>query len=209
VARNFAEFGRVTVADAGFGVNLLYGTVELQPGSNRWTQLSAISESASAEGDEHGSVEGETRARKLAVTRIRSHPLLWVRARVRQWPWLFLDSGDYLPIDANRFSFRQALAIRHVSTIVIKLGFIIGNAVVFALAVFGLWVSRHRFVELSPVWSFPVFLAVAHIPMYIEPRYGLPEVPFTLIAAAVGVTHLSRLLYRDTSEQKQTLAVGR
>ena len=56
---------------------------------------------------------------------------------------------------------------------------------------FGLWMSRHRFVELAPLWSFPVFLAVAHLPMYVEPRYGLPLVPFTLIFAAAAVTHLS------------------
>jgi hypothetical protein len=110
-----------------------------------------------------------------------------------------VDSGDYLPIDANRFSFGQARAAGHVSTIVVKLGFIIGNAIVFALAVFGLWVSRHRFLELSPVWSFPVFLTAAHIPMYIEPRYGLPLIPFILIFAAAGVAPLSRILVADMS----------
>ena len=104
----------------------------------------------------------------------------------------------------DRFSFRQALATAHVSTIVIKLGFIVGNAIVFALTMFGLWVSRHRLLELSPVWSFPVFLTAAHIPMYIEPRYGLPLVPFMLIFAAVGVTHLSLMLHREPGEQSES-----
>ena len=198
VARNVAEVGRLTVADAGFGVNLLYGTVELHSGSNRWAQLSAVSELTGATGEERRSVEGENRARRIALTRIRTHPFSWLRARVRQWPWLFLDSGDYLPIEANRFSFRQALGIGKMSTVVIKLGFLIGNTLVLALAVFGVWVSRRRFSELSPIWSFPAFLTLAHAPMAVEPRYGLPLVPFTLIFAASGVTYLSKqwLTYR-------------
>lgn len=194
LARNYADFGRVTIADAGWGVNLLYGTVRFTSGSNRWAQLSAAvhSPGAGAAGEASLSVEAEARARSVALARIREHPISWVDARIRQWPWLFLDSGDYLPIEANRFSFRQALAMRHASTIAVKLGFIAGNATVLMLAAFGVWASRHRLVELSPLWSFPIFLAAAHIPMYVEPRYGLPIVPFTIIFAAEGINQLFR-----------------
>jgi 4-amino-4-deoxy-L-arabinose transferase-like glycosyltransferase len=192
LARNHADFGRVTVADAGWGVNLLYGTVKLTGGANRWAQLSAAVHAGAADGDAlPPSVDGEARARSVALVRIRQHPVLWLETRIRQWPWLLVDSGDYLPLDANRYSFRQALGMRHASTIVVKLGFVAVNVVVVMLAAFGVWASRHRLVELSPFWSFPLFLAAAHIPMYVEPRYGLPLVPFTVIFAAEGIKELS------------------
>jgi 4-amino-4-deoxy-L-arabinose transferase-like glycosyltransferase len=189
VARNVGNVGRWTIADAGFGVNLLYGTADLRSGSNRWTQLSALSELVGTR-DGEPTVYEENRARHMALTRIRAHPLSWFRARIRQWPWLFIDSGDYLPIEANRVAFRQALAVGNGLTVLIKVGFLIGNVVVCTLAVVGLWLSRHRFVELSPLWSFPAFLAVVHLPMYVEPRYGLPLLPFTLIFAAAAITHV-------------------
>jgi len=189
-ARNGGSVGRWTIADAGFGVNLLYGTVELRSGSNRWTQLRALSAEAGTTGGDQPTIDGENRARHIALARIRAHPVSWLRARIRQWPWLFIDSGDYLPIDANRVTFRQALAVGNGSTVFIKLIFPIANVVVCSLAVVGLWLSRYRFVELSPLWVFPAFLAVAHLPMYVEPRYGLPLVPFTLILAAGAITHV-------------------
>jgi 4-amino-4-deoxy-L-arabinose transferase-like glycosyltransferase len=187
VTRNVGKVGRWTIADAGFGVNLLYGTAELRSGSNRWTQLSTLSQLVGTTGGDQPTIYEENRARHVALARIGSHPWFWLRARIRQWPWLFIDSGDYLPLDANRVAFRQALAVGNASTVLIKVGFLIGNIVVCTLALVGLWLSRHRFLELSPLWSFPAFLAVAHLPMYVEPRYGLPLVPFTLIFAAAAL----------------------
>jgi hypothetical protein len=38
---------------------------------------------------------------------------------------------------------------------------------------------------------FPVFGALIHLPMWIEPRYFLPMMPMVFIMAAVGVTPLN------------------
>jgi 4-amino-4-deoxy-L-arabinose transferase-like glycosyltransferase len=186
VARNWYRFGRVTVADAGWGLNLLYGTVDLKSGSNRWEQLLT----ATAADDQQTRTDAfatEQWARRVALDRISSDPFGWVVTRIRQYPRLFIDSGDWLPIGPNSVTFRQAVTSGRASTIVLKAGFAIGNSLVVVLALYGLWIKRSVLIALFPVWSFPVFLAVAHLPMYVEPRYGLPLEPFLILFAAVSV----------------------
>jgi 4-amino-4-deoxy-L-arabinose transferase-like glycosyltransferase len=184
VVRNYVRLGHFTVADAGWGANLLYGAVDLNQGSNRWTQLLAETHSTS---QSPPSPEAEQRARELAFTRIRDHPFQWLIIRAKEWPWLFLDTGDYLPVNANAISFRQALVTRYLPTVFLKLGFLAGNLALLCFALRGALISRARLVALASVWSFPLFLALAHLPMYVEPRYGLPLVPFLAIFAARGL----------------------
>ena len=126
----------------------------------------------------------EARDIQLGIARIRQHPVHWLRARAGQIPWLFIDSGDYLPIDANRFAFGRAWREGHFLTLAVKLGFVIGNFALVTSALVGVWLSRDRLASLAPLWSFPRFLVVAHLPMYVEPRYGPPLVPFVTLFAA-------------------------
>jgi 4-amino-4-deoxy-L-arabinose transferase-like glycosyltransferase len=187
IVRNRIQVGRFTVADAGFGVNLLYGTIDLHSGSNRWSQLVEATDSAPRESTQVPSVEGENMARRTALVRIRSHPLVWLKTRARQLPWLVLDTGDYLPVSANTVAFRSALTERRWSTIVLKLGFLFGNVALCALAIGGLWINREKLWKLAPLWIFPAFLIAAHLPMYVEPRYGLPLQPFLWIFAGASI----------------------
>ena len=174
--------GRWTVADAGWGTNLLIGTIDLQPGANRWRQ---IERALSGLDREAGSSGAEAAAAASALKAIRGNPAGWVRVRTRQWVRLFVDTGDYLPVASNRASFRQAISEKRVDTLLLKAGFAAGTALLAVLALYGAWIVRRRLVELVPLWSFPVYLAAAHVPMFVEPRYGLPLVPFlTLLAAA-------------------------
>jgi hypothetical protein len=182
LARNVMQVGRLTIADAGWGSNLLFGTVDLHRGSNRWSQI------AMDVGRGPQVQDSEERSRKNALTRIASNPRRWLLTRIRQYPWLFLDSGDYLPVGANAYSFGQALAERRLSTLFLKAAFVLANACALAAMAWGLWRSRMWITELAPLWTYPLFLAVSHLPMYVEPRYGLPLVPFVAIFAAVGVS---------------------
>jgi hypothetical protein len=116
------------------------------------------------------------------------HPMMWIRIRLRQWPWLFIDTGDYLPVGANRLSFREAVREHHFSTIALKGAFVGGNILLFVFAVYGASSLRGRIQTTMPVWTFPLYLAAAHGPVYVEPRYGLPLVPFLTMLAAAGVT---------------------
>jgi hypothetical protein len=183
VARNAIETGRWTVADAGWGLNLLIGTIDLRSGSNRWTQIDAELHGQRS----IGTAQSEEAAFAQAVDKIRTHPLRWIRVRARQWVWLFLDTGEYLPVASNRITFRQALADRRFDTILLKAGFTVGTAALVCLAIYGAWTVRRRAAELSPIWSVPVYLAAAHLPMAVEPRYGLPLVPFLSMFAAVAL----------------------
>lgn len=191
-ARNaVATGGRWTVADAGWGTNLLLGTIDLRSGSNRWMQIETVLAGHRSEpgpGTPRPMAESsgaEVAAARSALNAIRANPVHWVLVRARQWVWLFVDTGDYLPVTSNRVSFRQALSERRVDTLMLKAGFASGTALLTILGVYGAWTARHRAVELVPLWSFPAYLAAAHLPMFVEPRYGLPLVPFlTLFAAA-------------------------
>lgn len=185
VARNIVMTGNVTIASTGWGGSLLFGTVPLHRGSNTWTQLAESGRRSGAD-----LVEGERLARQEALRIIRQDPLAWLSARVSQWPGLFLDAGGSIPTSANDRSFSEAFRQRAWSTVMFKAGFMLGNAVIAVAALAGLFLTRTRWAESVPVWSFPVYLCVAHLPMYVEPRYGLPLVPFLLIYAAVAVEHV-------------------
>ncbi len=182
VARNYWYTGRLTIADAGFGTNLLFGTVRLDRG-NPWGQLMK-----DAQGGVPGDLsEAEGAAARAAMRRIAAAPGSWFVTRAKQYPWLFLDNGVYLPIGANDVTFRQALSERRWMTIAVKAGFVAGNAVVLVAALVGLWRHRLRFIELTAIWAVPAYIAASHLPMYVEPRYGLPLEPYLLILAAASV----------------------
>jgi 4-amino-4-deoxy-L-arabinose transferase-like glycosyltransferase len=194
VLRNFIEVGRLTVADAGSGVNLFYGTIDLRRGDNRWSQLIAAharmvegAPSPSLSPQTAGSNVAEARARDFAMSWIRQNPVVWLGIRARQWPWLFIDTGDYLPVAANKWSFGEALAKGYVATVVLKMSFLAGNALLLMLAASGLWSLRGRLQAMIPLWTFPIYLAAAHVPVYVEPRYGLPLVPFLAILGGEGM----------------------
>ena len=187
--RNVIETGRWTVADAGWGTNLLIGTIDLRSGANRWTQIKA----AIGVGSEPGSAGAERAARQQALEIIRRNPIHWLGVRARQWVWLFLDTGDYLPVASNRITFRQAVTERRPDTILLKTSFAFGTTVLVCLAMYGAWTVRRRAIELSAIWSVPVYLAVAHLPMAVEPRYGLPLVPFLAIFASGALVSATAL----------------
>ncbi len=183
IARNLWHSGRPTIADAGWGTNLLFGTERLRTGSNPWAQLMSGATGVVA-GDLY---VAEQAARTEAIRRIRNQPTTWLVTRARQFPWLLLDNGVYLPLSANDSTFKRAVTERRWTTLIVKGGFAAGNAFVFLAAVAGLWRHRMRWMMLMPIWAVPAYLVVSHLPMYVEPRYGLPLEPYLLILAAAGI----------------------
>ena len=98
---------------------------------------------------------------------------------------MFLDSGDYL-LGSSNVTFDEALQKRRALVVIIKICFMLGNIAIFVLAVYGIFLERRRFVSLSHIILFPVFLSLIHLPMWIESRYSLPMMPLVLILAARG-----------------------
>jgi hypothetical protein len=95
-------------------------------------------------------------------------------------------------VSVNRLSFSEARAKHQVSTIALKAIFTLANAVLLAFAILGTWSLRGRVQQTIPLWSFPVYLMLAQVHVYVEPRYGIPLVPFLAIFAAEGLRISSR-----------------
>jgi len=189
IVRNAVVFRQfILVQSTGYGVNLFAGTIETQMyGDDVWTK---VMEQLGSNND--GSKDESDNDRKLmvrAVNRIETDPPKYLRARLKQYPRLFLDSGDYL-LGSSNVTFDEALHGRHALVLIIKISFMLGNIAVFVLAIYGIFLERGRLVSLSHIILFPVFLSLIHLPMWIESRYSLPIMPLVLILAARGIEGL-------------------
>jgi hypothetical protein len=172
----------IFVQSYGYGVNLFGGTIETRLyGDEGWSRVKQEFISNSGASPDHADQDRELLRR--GIDRIVSDPARYVRVRLKQYPRLFLDSGDYL-LGTQNVVFTEALKERRFGVIIIKLSFVLGNLVVLALAIYGMFIERRRFVSLTPVLLFPIFLMLVHLPLWVESRYGLPMIPLLLIFSA-------------------------
>ncbi len=197
VIRNAIVFRRfIPVASSGYGTNLLFGTIETKlVGDDVWTMV--LNDPMTKVEMKDGTVEGEA-DRVLwqrAIQRIKADPLHWLVVRAKQYPRLFMDSGDYL-LGSSNVSISQAWRERRWLVILTKAAFMLGNLLFFGLAAFGMFVERKRFVPLAHVTLFPVFLTLVHLPLWIETRYAMPMVPLAAILSAVGLVRLIEFFRR-------------
>jgi len=169
-------------------VTLFAGTIETQLyGDDVWTEVNKQLGSNNDNSQDEADSDREFMLR--ALKRIETDPPQYLRARVKQYPRLFLDSGDYL-LGSSNVTFDEALQKRRALVVIIKICFMLGNIAIFVLAVYGIFLERRRFVSLSHIILFPVFLSLIHLPMWIESRYSLPMMPLALILAARGIEGL-------------------
>ena len=187
--RNAIVFRKfILVQSTGYGVNLLAATLETPIyGDDVWTEV--IREIDANEDNVQDETARDREFMVRAVERIQFDPARYLRARLRQYPRLFLDSGAYL-LGSSNVTFEEALQERRAFVIIIKVGFILGNIAIFVLATYGMFLERTRFVSLSHIILFPVFLSLIHLPMWVESRYSLPMMPLVLILAARGIEGL-------------------
>jgi 4-amino-4-deoxy-L-arabinose transferase-like glycosyltransferase len=194
IMRNAVVFRKfILVQSSGYGVNLFAGTIETQIyGDDVWTKV--MKEIGSNEDDAQDESDTDRKYMLRAVERIKTDPTQYLRARLKQYPRLFLDSGDYL-LGSSNITFQEALQKRR-AIVVIKGSFILGNIAIFVLAIYGVFLERRRFVSVSHIILFPVFLSLVHLPMWIESRYSLPMMPLAIILAARGIDGLWNSCYR-------------
>ena len=185
IMRNALVFKKfVLVQSSGYGVTLFAGTIETQLyGDDVWTEVNKQLGSNNDNSQDEADSDREFMLR--ALKRIETDPPQYLRARLKQYPRLFLDSGDYL-LGSSNVTFDEALQKRRALVVIIKICFMLGNIAIFVLAVYGIFLERRRFVSLSHIILFPVFLSLIHLPMWIESRYSLPMMPLALILAARG-----------------------
>ncbi|MCU1266144.1 MAG: glycosyl transferase family 39 [Acidobacteria bacterium] len=191
IVRNAVVFHRlIPVAAAGTGTNLLLGSMAISDADDvarRKALLRSVDTAAGSPSEDE--TEFDRVRLRAALRRIADHPGNWLVVRAQQYPRLFIDSGSYIFGD-DGIAFRAALREGRMGQVLIRTGFVAGNAMVFLLVVVGLVTQRARFVELSHLTLFPLFLAIVSLPLWIEPRYGLPMMPLVAILSAVGINSL-------------------
>ena len=189
VIRNAVVFKRfILIQSRSYGVNFFAGTIETQLyGDDVWTKVNKeiISNTDKAQDD----ADHDRKFVQLAIDRIKKDPSQYLRTRLKQYPRLFLDSGDYL-LGSSNVTFSAAIQERRPLVIITKISFMLANIATFASAICGIVLERRRLVSLSHIILFPVFLSLIHLPMWIESRYMLPMMPLVLILAARGIEGL-------------------
>src|SRR6185295_17362052 len=154
IMRNAVVFRKFILVQAtGYGVNLFAGTIEPQIyGDDVWTKV--IKEVASNEDNAQDEADRDRNYMLRAVERIQSDPAQYLRARLKQYPRLFLDRGDYV-LGSSNITFDEALQERRALVLIIKLSFMLGNVAIFLLAIYGIFLERRRLVSLSHIILFP------------------------------------------------------
>jgi 4-amino-4-deoxy-L-arabinose transferase-like glycosyltransferase len=184
----------VPVAASGYGTNLLLGTMKTTVADDV-PRRKALLRGASAGFDET-QPEADRARLSEAFTRIVQDPLGWLVARVQQYPRLFVDTGSYLP--GRDVPLRTDFQQGHLARAFIRSAFAVGNLLAFLLALVAIIVERRLFVSLGCLTLFPIYLCLVHLPIWIEPRYGLPMMPLIAILATVGLMAVLQRLSRKT-----------
>lgn len=192
IMRNAIVFRKfILVRSIGPGVNLFAGTIEVPIyGDEVWTKVRKEFDSIEYDAQDEAGIDRGYMLR--AIERIESDPAQYLRVRLKQYPNLFLDSGDYL-LGSSNITFKEALKQRRASAVIVKVSFMLGNIAIFVLAIYGIFLERRRLVSLSHIILFPIFVCLVHLPMWIERRYSLAMMPLVLILSARGVEGLRTL----------------
>lgn len=165
---------------SGYGTNLLYGGIENPP----WAG-DILTDPLTRPVEGLNEIEQDRARMKTAINRITETPFEWLRVRVKQYPKLFFHSGDYI-IGKYNAPVSQALQERNYLLVFIKFVFIFGGIAFYGLAIWGAICLGKNLLLLPHIFVFPIFLALIHLPMWIETRYFLPAVPLVCILAAFG-----------------------
>jgi 4-amino-4-deoxy-L-arabinose transferase-like glycosyltransferase len=193
MARNAIVFHRfIPVAASGYGTNLLIGSMDVGEADDvvrRKTLLGKVDSGGGVPATEE--TEFDRMRMRAALNRIKENPVHWLAVRARQYPRLFIDNGSYL-FGSDGVPLTQAMHERRVSQVIIRSALILANLSVFILAAVGVWARRSRLVEFTELWLFPLFLALVGLPLWLEPRYGLPMMPAIAILSAMGAIAVLR-----------------
>ncbi len=195
-ARNVIQLHRATlIADSGWRSNLLYGTLDLNLFvGNVW---SIVLKLPATQVNTTDAAVAEKVLLDRAVARIAADPAHWLFVRLKQYPRLFADSGEYIDLH-NRVTNRIRQFV-----------FYAGDLSLVGLSIFACFRLRRELAATVHIWSFPLFLMVSHLPMWVEVRRLVPAIPELTILSAVAIEIiLRRGVTRTTARQtRQSLAL--
>ena len=134
------------------------------------------------------------------IRNIRAHPGEYLVSRVRSFPYLFITSYD--SATGINQSFGTLAAQRDLLPLAAKLVLLVTFSLLpFLLGLVGLIPSRRNITAAlcATVW---LFVLVFYIPLWVEPRYWTPCVPFLLISSALGAHTLwNRYSHRKSNDR--------
>jgi 4-amino-4-deoxy-L-arabinose transferase-like glycosyltransferase len=195
--RNAMVFGRfIPVQAQGLGVNFWLATLPYheQPIAG-WTEASARLRSRYPEAvrsDDESPTEPET-VRQLArqrvllragLKRILADPAAYLHSRLSAYPHLWLHSGGGRWLGETSFgeAWRRGEGLRLAA----KTGFVLVFSVL-PLGLAAVLLAREGLRrEHAWLWAVPTFIAVAHLPLWIEHRFSVPAQPFVWGLAVLG-----------------------
>lgn len=181
----FKEFIPVSVGGIGYGLYL--GTFE---SNENWTGWGKFPDKLFSSEEERTTVEslyesfnrymiaGSIKVKdvdsvfvKLAIDRIRSHPLKCVRNWIKKIPRLWYQ--NYIPM----YLYREASG-----------GFFIFYLI---FSIYAFWKSRSKErVLMLPICLLFIYLTIVFLPLHVEPRYGVALMPGIICLAGIGVWEL-------------------
>jgi hypothetical protein len=196
IIRNSVLLERFTLTQSsGYGINLFSGTLETKLYNDSIGQQAVAISMAQIDSSLSES-ESDAALVRVAAERIKANPAQWLRVRAKQYPRLFLDSGEYALRTRNKL-FNEAWANNDLLVVGFKVLCIIGSAAFTLLSLIGFYNLRHRLGDYLYIWLFPAVLAAVLLPMWIEPRYLIPASPFLAILAATATVNLLGRLFKE------------
>jgi len=189
IARNTLLFNRITLTQSsGYGTNLLFGSIETPLwGDDVWSKV--LKDPLTQPTLGLNEIEQDQLRMKVALSRISDNPVEWLKVRSKQYPRLFIDSGDYL-LGARNMSFGQAITELNLLVIFVKLFFLIFSFATLLFFLIGIWIAGKDFLNLPYIFLFPYFMMLIHLPMWIDFRYNLASAPFIYIISTIGLIGL-------------------
>lgn len=200
----------VTVQDSGVLATLFYVTTRLdwdqKDQAKLWPAVSEESKrmmSATETNQESGSNSSPDRIDRMlireGIKNIRANPGKYLASRARNFPYLVITSYD--SATGINQSFGTALAQRDFLGLGIKVFLLILFSLIpLVLGFFGLAVARRNLVAAlgATVW---LYVLIFYIPLWVEPRYWTPCVPFLLLSSALGASGLWHRFHKGSEER--------
>jgi 4-amino-4-deoxy-L-arabinose transferase-like glycosyltransferase len=202
--RNSLMFKRLVLTQSsGYGTNLLAGSMDIPTKKNSdaqefWdsvfiTPCKLIVPSVCKRPfDQLNEAEQDSERVKIALEIIKRNPFEWIKVRLKVYPKFFLiDDGNTVIAEESNLSISLAIKERAIGVLFIKFLLFFLSLILLIFSLAGLYSIKNRFFETSCIWAFPVFFALIHLPMSIEPRYFLPALPFYYILSTLGGFYLA------------------
>jgi hypothetical protein len=178
IFRNYLALGRFVPIVSTGGEMLYFGTVDIPYGSGNTFGV-LFSDPVAQSPPPLDTAERDRYFYTHALQRFLDDPARWFIDRLRLYPRMYLDSGEYL------YSFAP-----HFATLIKPL--FIAKTSVLIIALIGLYAERTALLKLGPIMLLPLVVAASQFPLWVESRYSLPLMPFIAMLAAAGV-----LWFRD------------